>query len=99
MCVLFIVFVLGSDFPICTASGHQHTPVALFENNQYYVFWQDERYFASQELYALFGSRVTVDGTVIDPNGKEIYCDSAAGTFDAAYDGSNILIVFRDPNC
>jgi len=94
-----VVLIIGFDFPICTETAHQYTPVALFENDQYYVFWQDERYFVAQELYALYGARVTIDGTVLDPDGKVLFCDSAAPVLDAAYDGTNFLVVFRDPNC
>lgn len=99
MNALLIVVLIGVDFPICSETAHQMTPVALYENNQYYVFWHDSRFFESQELYALCAARVDVNGTVIDPNGKIIYCDSAAGVFDAAFDGTNFLVVFRDPNC
>lgn len=94
-----VLLLLQADFPICNAGDHQHTPVVLYENNQYYVFWQDCRYFASQYKYALFAARVSKNGSVIDPQGKMIYSDSAAPIFDAAYDGSNFLVVFRDPNC
>jgi hypothetical protein len=94
-----VVLIIGSDFPICNVVDHQYTPVALFENSQYYVFWQDARFDSTLGLYSLCAARVGVDGTVIDPNGKIIYCDSAAGILDAAYDGTNFLVVFRDPNC
>ncbi len=99
MHALITVLLINADFPICTSADHQHTPVAAFENNQYYVFWQDERFSLMQDLYALYGARVSSDGSVIDPNGKALYCDSAAGILDAAYDGISFLVVFRDPNC
>ena len=97
----FIVWLalINADFPICNATDHQHTPVVLYENDQYYVFWQDCRYFAGQGTYALYAARVTKTGTVLDPQGNMLYCDSAAPIFDAAYDGTNFLVVFRDPNC
>ena len=99
MNAIIIVLLIGADFPICTSVDDQHTPVTVFENDQYYVFWQDERFFSTQQLYALCGARVSVDGTILDPNGKILYNDSAAGILDAAYDGTNFLVVFRDPNC
>jgi len=95
--VMLILF--GADFSICSETDHQNTPVALFENNQYYTFWQDARFLTTQYKYALCAARVAKNGTVIDPDGKVIYSDSAAGIIDAAYDGSNFLVVFRDPNC
>jgi len=94
-----LLLLLQADFPICNAGDHQHTPVVLYENDQYYVFWQDCRYFGSLNEYSLFAARVSKNGSVVDPQGKMIYSDSAAPIFDAAYDGSNFLVVFRDPNC
>lgn len=91
--------LFGADFPICTETANQNTPVVLYANNQYYVFWQDERLVASQFRYAICAARVALDGTVLDPDGKIVYVDSAAGIIDAAFDGSNFLVVFRDPNC
>ena len=95
----FLLLLLQADFPICTQVDHQNTPVVLFENNQFYVFWQDNRFFGTEFKYALFAARITKNGTVIDPQGKLIYSDSAAPILDAAYDGTNFLVVFRDPNC
>lgn len=94
-----ILILFNADFSICSATDNQYTPVALFENDQYYAFWQDARFFTTQSKWALCAARIAKNGTVIDPDGKVIYSDSAAGIIDAAYDGSNFLVVFRDPNC
>lgn len=94
-----VILFFNADFDVCTAGGNQQTPASIYANGQYYLFWQDERYFATQSLYALFGARITTGGSVLDPNGKMLYCDSAAGYIDVANSGSNFLVVFRDPNC
>lgn len=94
-----MILLFGADFAICTETANQNTPVVLYANDLYYVFWQDERLLASQSKYSICAARVAPDGTVIDPDGKIVYCDSAASIIDAAYDGSNFLVVFRDPNC
>lgn len=100
MSILSIVIsIVCADFAICTADTNQHVPAVLFANDQYYVFWQDERMFPTQEFMSLYCARVTKDGSVIDPDGKLIYSDSFALEFDVAYDGSNFLVAFRDPHC
>ena len=97
--VSMVLTLFNADFAVCTATGSQQTPVSIYANGQYYLFWQDERFFATQFLYALYGARITTSGTLLDPGGKMLYCDSAAGYIDVAYSGSNFLVVFRDPNC
>ncbi|UCG91991.1 MAG: hypothetical protein JSV97_13195 [candidate division WOR-3 bacterium] len=90
------IFIFNADFPICTADDAQQYPCAIFANNQYYVFWADNRYFVAESTHAIFGARVGQDGTVIDPDGKLLFKRMAAATPCAAYDGTNFLVVFRD---
>jgi hypothetical protein len=88
--------LVGTDFPICTATNSQFYPKVLCANDQYYVFWSDRRYYEVDTSYAVFGARVALDGTVIDPNGKELFKRQAAYVPAAAYDGTNFLVVYRD---
>ena len=90
--VVVAVCLMGADFPICNSAEYQMYPCAIYENNQYYVFWTDYRSWPS---YSLYGARIEVDGTVIDPNGNFLFEDS---TFSprVAYDGSNFLVVWRE---
>ena len=97
VCALLLSLVLPSaDFAICTAAEEQYSPCAMYANGQYYVFWADYRYYATDSSYAVFGARVSTNGTVIDPDGKPLYNNQAPYTLGLAYDGTNFLIVFRD---
>lgn len=94
--VVMSIFIFNADFAICTAGDVQRHPCAVFANNQYYVFWTDDRYFIPETTHAVFGARVGTNGTVIDPDGKLLFKRRAAYATCAAYDGTNFLVVFRD---
>jgi hypothetical protein len=97
MISVFLVFILsGVDFPVCAAPSFQDHPVVRYVEGMYYVFWSDQRLFSSTQQYAVYGARVTGDGHVIDPDGKPIFCDSVASSFDAAFGGSDFLVVCRN---
>lgn len=91
-----ICMLLGADFPICTAQEYQSFPVVEYASDMFYVFWIDRRLYPIKQQYAIYGARITPDGHVIDPDGKLVFCDSASGQFDVAFDGSNFLIVCRN---
>jgi hypothetical protein len=90
------LFILGADFPICTAPDVQQYPCAVFANDQYYAFWIDDRYFFAESTHAVFGARINTNGTVLDPDGKLIFERQVGFATSAAYDGTNFLIVVRD---
>jgi hypothetical protein len=90
------VFLFTADFPICTADDVQQYPCAVFANDQYYVFWMDDRYHFVDSVHAVFGARVSTNGTVIDPDGKLLFAREAGFNPCAAYDGTNFLVAFRD---
>jgi hypothetical protein len=96
MTVVMSLFIFNADFSICTADDVQQFPCAVFANNQYYVFWMDDRYHFTDSVHAVFGARVGTGGTVIDPDGKLLFAREAAYATSAAYDGTNFLVVFRD---
>jgi len=91
--MLLSLTIFNADFDICTAANNQQQPTAIFQNNQYYAFWQDER---AAPIYALCGARISATGTVIDPNGKLLFRDSAYLRPVVAYDGTNFLVAFRN---
>jgi hypothetical protein len=92
--VLACVFALfSSDFPINTAPSYTGYPSVCYANEQFYVFWIDQRQLPLRSLY---GARVSVDGTVLDPAGRELYTDSAGYNCDVAFDGTNFLAVTRN---
>jgi len=90
----FLLFGQG-DFPICQASDVQATPEVVFADSLFYVFWTDFRY-SSADTYSVYGARVTVNGTVLDPNGREIFANKAETRPAAAYDGMNLLVALQD---
>lgn len=93
----FLIFMLlGADFPICTAQDYQDYPVTEYANGMFYVFWIDQRFYSTKQQYAIYGARITLDGHIIDPDGKLVFCDSASGRFDVAFDGSNFLVACRN---
>lgn len=44
----------------------------------------------------MYGARVSESGTVMDPDGKELFSNQVDAKPEAAWDGSNFLVVFRD---
>lgn len=92
--LLFIL--INADFPICTAYDHQFYPVVCYANDLYYVFWEDRRFVQSNALYTVYCSRVTSNGTVLDPDGKFLFGNQVHYDIDAAFDGTNFLVAFED---
>jgi len=90
------IFLFDADFPICTAADVQQYPCAVFANDQYYAFWIDDRNFAAESTHAVFGARISPNGTVIDPDGKLLFERQVGYATSAAYDGTNLLIAVRD---
>lgn len=35
---IFLSFIFGANFPICTDTTSQYNPATIYGNNQYYVF-------------------------------------------------------------
>ncbi|UCD20036.1 MAG: hypothetical protein JSU64_02550 [candidate division WOR-3 bacterium] len=93
--LMTVVSLYGNDFPICQSLDVQATPEVIYADGCFYVFWSDFRY-SSIDTYSVYGSRVMVDGTVLDPEGKEIFANKAETRPAAAYDGSNLLVVLQD---
>lgn len=92
---LTVALLSAGDFPICAVESTQCYPEVIFAEDQFYVFWSDHRY-AGEEKYCIYGSRVSTNGSVLDPDGKLLFKNYAAQPPAAAYDGANFLVVFRD---
>src|SRR5437867_8938881 len=59
--------------PICTNPGRQTSPRVAFDGQRYLVVWEDDRESTTNYLdYQIYGARVSVNGTVLDPNGFKI---------------------------
>jgi hypothetical protein len=90
---LLLLALVGADFPICTASGYTGYASVVYAQDQFYVFWEDQRAYPLTGVYA---ARVTKQGTVLDPTGIGLFTDSIGYRVSAAWDGSNFLVVTRE---
>ena len=93
LALIFDLALIQADFPICQATGSQYYPSSIGQNGQFYCFWNDRRFV---DNYCVYGARVTETGTVIDPDGKQMFGNQADAKPEVAWDGSNFLVVFRD---
>ncbi len=93
MMITLILTLISADFPVCTAAGFNGYPSICYANDQYYVFWIDHR---QSPNYSIYGARITKDGTILDPNGTELYTDSAGYDCNVASDGTNLLVLTRN---
>lgn len=95
MAFITILFILGNDFPISAAPESQHYPVVELADSQFYVFWEDLRFYPSDRT--TMAARVSANGVVLDPQGIVMMRDRTVDV-DAAYDGTNFLVVVQN-NC
>ena len=86
-----LYMLIASDFPICEVPAFQYHPGVVFGESLYYVFWSDLRYDGS-----IFAGRVSPQGAVLDTNGILLYQGNTIYGARAAFDGTNLLAVFRD---
>ena len=78
---------------ISAATGAQGYPAVAYGDSIYLVAWADNR----DTVTHIYGSRVALDGTVLDSAGIAICVDAAGqGHPAAAYDGANFLVVWED---
>lgn len=96
--VILSLFLFGADFPICDTIQDQQMPDVICVNDTFIVFWNDKRFYDAETVCAVFAARVLPSGLVLDPDGKEIYCDTSAGKSAASFDGSNLLVVIPGGN-
>jgi hypothetical protein len=92
MSTLILLALVGADFPICAASGFTGFASVVYAQEQFYVFWEDQR---QAPLTGVYAARVTKQGTVLDPTGVELFTDSVGYRVSAAWDGTNFLVVTR----
>jgi hypothetical protein len=83
-----------SAFAVSTSAAYQSQPALAFDGGNYLAVWHEWR---SATSYDIRGTRVTPDGTMLDPGGIVI----SARTSDelnpgVAFDGTNYLVVWQD---
>ncbi|MCX5801250.1 MAG: T9SS type A sorting domain-containing protein [Candidatus Eisenbacteria bacterium] len=86
---------------ISTATNYQFNPAVAFDGTNCLVVWEDWRNYYSgwdDPVYPdIYGARVSVDGSVLDPGGIAI----STGAYEKwcpaiAFDGTNYLVVWED---
>ena len=70
---------LGSTFPLSTAADEQLMPAATWDGTQFVVAWEDKRssVIHFDERTDIYGARVALDGTVLDPGGVPLVAEVA----------------------
>jgi hypothetical protein len=91
-----LLILLSADFPITTEVESQRYPAVSYQEGQYYVFWADRRFLGVDSTSCLYAARVSTDGAVLDTAGKLLFRDDVGYELDAAFDGANFLVVFRN---
>ncbi len=86
-----------SGIAITTAANNQQEPSIAFGNSAYLIVWTDDRHDPLD--YDIYGTRVSSNGTVIDPAGSIISSRAISYTQSSsavAFDGTNYLAVWAD---
>jgi hypothetical protein len=85
----------GSDgFMISNATQDQLAPKVAFDATNYLVVWYDQR---SSIDYDIYGARVNIQATVLDPSGFPIFDGGNDQSFPSlVFDGSNYCVTWHD---
>jgi hypothetical protein len=79
---------------ISATADQQEYPALAFDGTNYLVTWQDNRNGFYTDIY---GARVTVSGTVLDPAGVAVSdANRNQGQPAVGFDGTNYLVVWQD---
>ena len=80
---------------ISIGSGQKYNPALAFDGTNYFVVWEDGR-DGTYDL-DIYGTRVSQDGTVLDPDGINLFLSVFDQVKpDIAFDGTNYLVVWQD---
>jgi len=83
----------GTNYLVVWEVSDGPDPAVAFDGTNYLVVWQDDR----AGNWDIYGSRVSRDGTVLDP--EAILISTASGDQEsptAAFDGANYLVAWYD---
>ena len=93
MSLILVLGIVGADFPINISVHDQSYPVITHLDSLFYIFFLDMRYYSPDRSISC--TRVSENGTVLDPQGHMILRDRAVRVA-AASDGVNFLAVIQD---
>jgi hypothetical protein len=80
--------------PISIAQYHQGNPNGVYGGNNYFIVWTDGR---SGINYDIYGTRVTQNGVVLDPEGIPIStADDDQRGAQVVFDGPNYFVFWAD---
>ncbi len=88
--------VLDADgLPVCTAEGEQKKTRLAAGDDQALILWEDDRNYANT-AYDIYGARVALDGTVLDPGGMSIaQIDRFEEAPDICWTGETFLAIWQ----
>jgi hypothetical protein len=88
--------VLDPDgLPICTNDAEQRQPSLAYGSGQLMVLWEDDRDYDQNE-YDLYGSRIALDGSALDPDGFVVaWLGLSEQSPDLCWTGETYLAVWQ----
>jgi hypothetical protein len=81
--------------PICTAPNDQMFPSVARDGENFLVVWQDRR---SGKRWDIYGTRISIDGEVLDPDGIPIALGKSTNDQVSpalSFDGENYMVVWH----
>lgn len=91
--MIILILLYAGDFAISSDIDDQHYSRIIYAYDQYYVFWQDQRFYPPDK--SIFGARVTNNGLLVDSIGKQLFRDRTV-LADVACDGLCFLVTIQD---
>lgn len=83
--------------PIAIATNYysEMSPAVAFDGTNYLIVWEDERDWASSDIYA---TRISRSGTILDSGGIRISREDVCRDPAVAFDGNNYFVVWQSDN-
>ncbi|UCG55120.1 MAG: T9SS type A sorting domain-containing protein [Dehalococcoidia bacterium] len=83
--------------PIAIATNYysELSPAVAFDGTNYLVVWEDERDWASSDIYA---TRISRSGMILDSEGIRISKEDVCRDPAVAFDGNNYFVVWQSDN-
>ncbi len=83
--------------PIAIATNYysEMSPAVAFDGTNYLVVWEDERDWASSDIY---GTRISRSGEILDPGGFRISGGDVCRNPAVVFDGSDYFVVWQLDN-